>query len=148
YIEQRDPVSGNFNQIAMVGANMTTYSVIVLPAGASYAFRVRSFNVAGNSGYSNTASADTFSLPPTIDFSGGFASSAGLTFNATISNVANNTIPLITGNRLRLTDGRGNEAASAFSASQISVTRFTTTFQFQQTSASADGFTFTIQNAA
>ena len=74
----------------------------------------------------------------TIDFSGGFSSTAGLTLNG--SAVANNDT------RLQLTDGGLNEAGSVFWNTPISVQAFTTTFEFQISAAVANGFTFTLQN--
>jgi hypothetical protein len=53
----------NFAQVATVGANVTTYSATGLQAGTTYYFRVRSFNFAADSNYSNTASASTFQAP-------------------------------------------------------------------------------------
>jgi murein DD-endopeptidase MepM/ murein hydrolase activator NlpD len=68
-------------------------------------------------------------------FGGGFTSS-GLTLNGGAA---------ISGTRLRLTDGGTAEARSAFFSTLINVQSFITDFKFQQTSANADGFTFTIQ---
>ena len=45
----------------------------------------------------------------------------------------------------RLTDGNTNEARSAFFTTPVNVQQFTTSFQFQLTNPTADGFTFTIQ---
>jgi len=51
----------NFAQIASVAANVNIYSNSGLPAGTNYSYRVRAYSSAGNSGYSNTASASTIS---------------------------------------------------------------------------------------
>src|SRR5256712_5307011 len=59
-----------FAQIATVGANVVTYRDAGLTGGTSYSYQVRAYNVAGNSGYSNTATAP----PPTVP-----ASPTGLT---------------------------------------------------------------------
>ena len=48
-----------FAQIATVGANVTTYNDTGLTANTSYSYRVRANNLAGDSAYSNTASATT-----------------------------------------------------------------------------------------
>ena len=48
---------------------------------------------------------------------------------------------------LELTDGGGSEARSAWYSSLVPVNAFTTDFTFLLTNASADGFTFAIQNA-
>jgi fibronectin type 3 domain-containing protein len=52
-----------------------------------------------------------------------------------------------TGGVLRLTDGGGNEAGSAFTQGAVDVARFTNSFDFRLTNPNADGFTFTIQGA-
>ncbi len=49
----------NFAQIASVGANVTSYQNTGLTKGTTYRYRVRAYNAAGNSGYSNIASATT-----------------------------------------------------------------------------------------
>jgi alpha-tubulin suppressor-like RCC1 family protein len=49
----------SFAQVATVGANATTYSDTGLAAGTAYSYRVRAYNAAGNSGYSNVAGAWT-----------------------------------------------------------------------------------------
>jgi predicted phage tail protein len=53
----------DFAQIATVGANVTGYSNTGLTASTSYSYRVRAYNAAGDSGYSNTASAVTQAAP-------------------------------------------------------------------------------------
>jgi hypothetical protein len=52
-------VDANFAQIAQTGPNTTTYSDTGLSAATAYSYRVRAFNGAGNSAYSNTATAMT-----------------------------------------------------------------------------------------
>jgi len=47
----------NFSQITTVGANVTTYKNSGLTSGVTYFYRVRATNGAGDSGYSNVASA-------------------------------------------------------------------------------------------
>lgn len=56
--------SSGFTEIATVGANITTYSNTGLNANTTYYYRVRAYNSAGNSAYSNTASATTAQVPP------------------------------------------------------------------------------------
>ena len=51
----------------------------------------------------------------------------------------------LSGSSLTLTDGGAFEARSAFFNIPVNVQQFTTNFNFQLTSPSADGFTFTIQ---
>ncbi|HEV2827379.1 MAG TPA: fibronectin type III domain-containing protein, partial [Pyrinomonadaceae bacterium] len=55
----------NFTQIAQVGPNVTNYSSTGLGASTSYGYRVRASNVAGDSAYSNKASATTSAITPT-----------------------------------------------------------------------------------
>ena len=54
----------NFTQIATAGSNAVSFAVTGLSASTTYFYRVASFNSAGDSGFSNTASATT-SAPPT-----------------------------------------------------------------------------------
>ena len=74
----------------------------------------------------------------TINFGSGFPSATGLQLNGSTKVNANN---------LELTDGGSYEAGSSFWTTPVNIQAFTTNFTFQLTSAVADGFTFTIQNA-
>ena len=56
---ERSTDGTSFAQIATVGANVQTYASTGLKANKTYYYRVRATNAAGNSGYSNTASAIT-----------------------------------------------------------------------------------------
>jgi hypothetical protein len=49
----------SFTQIATVGANVTTFSNTGLTLNTAYRYRVRAYNSAGNSAYSNIATATT-----------------------------------------------------------------------------------------
>lgn len=49
----------SFTEIATVGANVTTFASTDLKKKRTYYYRVRVYNASGNSGYSNTASAET-----------------------------------------------------------------------------------------
>jgi len=72
-----------------------------------------------------------------VNYTSGFGSGAGLTLNGAA----------VTGGVLMVTDGGIAEGRSAWATNPVNVQTFTTDFTFQQTSATADGFTFTIQNA-
>lgn len=56
---ERSTNGTSFTQIATLGANAIAYSSTGLKANTTYYYRVRAFNSAGNSTYSNTASAKT-----------------------------------------------------------------------------------------
>jgi hypothetical protein len=73
-----------------------------------------------------------------INFSSGFPSATGLQLNGATK---------VNANSLELTDGGSYEAGSAFWTTPVNIQSFTTNFTFQLTSATADGFTFTIQDA-
>ena len=95
--------------------------------------------IATASGYNPSAIASgIYTISPGatgINYGAGFTST-GLTFNGSAK---------LNGTRLRLTDGGGREAGSAFINAPINIQAFTTDFGFQLSSANADGFTFTIQ---
>ena len=92
-----------------------------------------------NWSYSGTYSAPVLAVEPTVpDFSTGFSNGAGLILNGGAA---------LNGNSLTLTDGGAFEARSAFFATPLNVAQFNTSFNFQLTSPSADGFTFTIQGS-
>lgn len=50
---ERSTNGGTFSQVCEVGANVTTWKDTNVTLGVPYCFRVRSFNTAGNSAYSN-----------------------------------------------------------------------------------------------
>ena len=55
----KSPNCTNFAQVAQVGANVKTFSDTGVTKNTSYNYRVRAFNAAGNSGYSNVATGKT-----------------------------------------------------------------------------------------
>jgi hypothetical protein len=71
------------------------------------------------------------------NFPNGFASASGLTINGSAA--------ITSDGRLRLTDGHVWEGGSAYFSTKVGVSSFTTTFSFQLTNPTADGFAFVIQ---
>ena len=66
-IERKTGAGGTYSQISTASANATTYGDSGLAEGTTYFYRVRAFSGAGNSAYSNEASATTpVSLPSKI----------------------------------------------------------------------------------
>jgi hypothetical protein len=61
---ERKTGSGSYFQIATVRPGVTSYSNTRLSASTTYYYRVRAYNAAGNSNYSNEASATTLPPPP------------------------------------------------------------------------------------
>ena len=59
YRIERRTLSGSYTEIATVGANVTYYSDVGLMPYTTYAYRVRAYNLSGNSPYSNEAYATT-----------------------------------------------------------------------------------------
>ncbi|HEX9251169.1 MAG TPA: T9SS type A sorting domain-containing protein, partial [Ignavibacteriaceae bacterium] len=60
-IERKTTASGTYSEIAQVGPNITNYNSTGLSGGTEYCYRVRSYNSAGNSLYSNESC--NFTLP-------------------------------------------------------------------------------------
>jgi len=71
---ERSVGGGGFTQVAVTAAGSTTYRDTGLTASTSYTYRIRATNASGDSGFSATASAQTFPAPP--------AAPSGLSLNA------------------------------------------------------------------
>jgi hypothetical protein len=98
--------------------------------------------IAVASGYNESSvSAATYTIgsAPTINFSNGFASVAGLTLNGSAVNSDDS--------RLQLTTGEEDQAGSFFWSTPVNIQSFETDFQFQLSGSLpiADGITFTVQ---
>ncbi len=62
-IERKTGAGGTYAQIATVAANIVAYSSTGLASSTAYYYRVRAYGSAGNSNYSNEASAVTLGVP-------------------------------------------------------------------------------------
>ncbi|HWM93707.1 MAG TPA: DNRLRE domain-containing protein [Thermoanaerobaculia bacterium] len=65
-IERKQGCCGPWTQVAIVGADLETWSDSGLQCGTTYAYRVLAYNSAGNSGKTNEAAATTSSCPPPL----------------------------------------------------------------------------------
>lgn len=65
-IERKTTASGTYSEIALVGPNVAAYNSSGLSGGIQYCYRVRSYNTAGNSTYSNESCNTTFPDVPNV----------------------------------------------------------------------------------
>ena len=65
-IERKTTTGGTYAEIAQVGSNVTSYNSTSLAGGTQYCYRVRSYNGAGNSAYSNESCNTTFPDLPSV----------------------------------------------------------------------------------
>jgi len=120
------------------GANAPSYAT---PATTTTDNGSRFHVILSNSAGSVTSNTAMLTVQPTtsnINFANGLAPS-GLTLNGSA---------VMTGTRLRLTDGGTSEAGSAFFNTLVNVQSFITDFNFQIANANADGFAFVIQDGS
>lgn len=64
HVERKTGPSGSWAQVATPGANATSFSDVTVQASTSYVYRVRAYNAAGASAWSNEAAVTTPAAPP------------------------------------------------------------------------------------
>lgn len=138
YTVKRTTVSGGpYTAVgsAIVG---TSYVDATAANGTAYYYVVTASNATGESTPSTevsaTSSASAFSTP---HYAAGFSGATDVVLNGGAA---------ITAGNLRLTDGGGGEARSAFFNFPVNIASFSTDFVLQLTNANADGCAFVIQN--
>ena len=138
------PTSGGAIHYTTDGSTPTASSALYSQAISVTATEtIKALTIA--SGYSNSSvSTGVYSISSGSP-GGGVSLGSGFTAGA----MALNGSATLNGTRLRLTDGGGSEAASAWYNSPVNIQQFTTSFSFQIAPGSnptADGFTFAIQD--
>lgn len=73
-------VAGVYTQVAIVGANIVSYSNVGLTASTLYNYRVRAYKTTANSAFSGVATATTSAAPPPPPAGGGGGSFGSLLF--------------------------------------------------------------------
>jgi transcriptional regulator CtsR len=81
-IERKTGAGGTYSQIAMVGANVTTYSDTGLTVNTTYYYRVKANNTAGDSSYSNEVNATTQQCQPPVKIGSSYYSTLQAAYNA------------------------------------------------------------------
>ncbi len=117
----------------------TSSTVYTQPVHLDCPMTLKAIAVANGSAPSAVATANFTIDLPQVNFASGFSTSGNIRMNGKTT---------VVGTALKLTDGKSNEASSAFFATPVDVTKFSTTFTISQTSASGDGMMFVIQNSA
>ena len=129
---ERKTGSGSWSQIATVGANTTSYQNTGLAQNTTYYYRVRAYNSAGNSSYSNTANATTPPCPVpefSLENSGDIYATV---FESEASNSSKSTITVI--------PSSGFDSTVTLSVSSISPELQGAEFHFSRTSLNSSQY--------
>lgn len=133
-LERKTGSGGTWSEInGSIAANTVTFNNTGLTASTQYYYRIRSFNSAGNSSYSNEASATTTATPPPAAPSGLTATASGSgTINVSwVDNSNNETgfkLERKTGSGGTWSEINGSIAANATTFSNTGLTASTTYF--------------------
>jgi len=134
-----DATNGATIYYTVDGTTPTTNSTIYTQAiKVGSTTTLKAIAQASGSAVSAIATADFTVNLPQINFPDGFSAAGSMQLNGNTT---------VVGTSLELTDGKTNEASSAFFTTPVSVAKFSTSFNFLQTAASGDGMMFVIQNA-
>jgi YD repeat-containing protein len=137
-IERKIGTGGTYSQIATLGVNVTTYLDTGLKAGTTYYYRVRAYNGAGDSGYSNEAGSTT-SATYTIwgNVTSGGSGLSGMTMTLSGASLGTTT-----------TDSLGNYIFSSLTNGGFTVTPSNAEYTFSPAyiSATISGANITGQN--
>lgn len=124
-LERKTGSGGTYAEIASsIAANVTSYSNTGLTASTTYFYRLRSYNAAGNSTYSNEVSATTTAAPPPTAPSSLTATANGTTaINLSWTDNSNNE----TGFKLERKTGSGGTYAEIASSIAANATSYSNT---------------------
>ncbi len=143
-LERKTGSGGTYAEIAgSIAANATSYSNTGLTAGTTYYYRLRSYNAAGNSSYSNEISATTAAAPPPNAPSSLAATASGtatinLTWTDNSSDETGFKLERKTGSGGTYAEIAGSIAANATSYSNTGLTAGTT-YYYRLRSYNASG---------
>src|SRR5205807_6721667 len=115
-VERSTDGGATFTQVASLGANVSGYADANLSPSTPYSYRVRATNSAGNSAYSNTASATTpaDTTPPAVSGRSPAPSATGVVTSTAVTVTFSEAVQPSTLS-LVLADGSGNPVAASVS---------------------------------
>ena len=120
-VERAQSATGPWKQAATISANTTSSATAGLGASTVYFYRVMAYNSAGNSGYSNVASATTLSMLP----AGAPGNLAAKTEGSTKINLSwTNNASDATGFKIERCEGRGCSGFTEIDATAANVTSY------------------------
>jgi hypothetical protein len=146
-IERKTGAGGTFQQIATTGPNATSFPDTVLASGTTYCYRIRAFNTAGDSAYTNEACGTTpqvfnLSVVRAGGGSGAVTSSpAGINCGTTCSASFNQGTPVTltaspaAGSTFAGWSGGGCSGTGTCTVTLTAATSVTATFQMQPPAA-------------